>query len=255
MESELHMFNISPDRNPAVSVCMATFNGSKYLFVQLSSILDQLDPQDELVIVDDASTDETVLLIRGLNDPRIKLHLNDSNLGVVRTFEKALLLARGELVFLSDQDDRWESNKVEVVRNFFAKENVDLLLHDARIEGEMVSESLFQVCNTSKGVLKNIVSNTYTGCCMAFKRQILEDILPIPVRRGIFHDAWIGIMTGCMGFNVSLLPLPLMIYRRHAQNVSTMKTRSYLEIIPDRIALLYEVLRKAPHCLSRRLSR
>lgn len=72
-----------------ISVCMASFNGSKYIEQQLESILIQLGSMDEVVIVDDASKDDTVLKIRNFNDPRIKLFENNHNLGVISTFEKS----------------------------------------------------------------------------------------------------------------------------------------------------------------------
>lgn len=229
-----------------ISVCMATYNGSKYIQTQLMSILGQLGPDDELVIVDDGSVDSTVDIIRGFNDPRIRLYLNQVNLGAVRTFDRALHLVQGDLIFLSDQDDRWYDNKVARIKTLFSSQDVDLIVHDARVtDGDrIIDESLFRLCNSSPGVVRNIVSNTHTGCCMAFKKKVLDSVLPIPVGRGIFHDAWIGIMAGCLGYKKIFLTEPLIDYRRHGENVSTMKRRSLFQIIPERAILIFQIMKR-----------
>ena len=223
---------------------MATYNGEKYVQVQLGSILNQLGRDDEVVIVDDASTDNTVAIILGFNDERIRLYRNDEKKGAVRNFDRALHLVRGDLVFLSDQDDRWYDNKVATVRRLFESEGLDLVVHDARVVSDdgVLDESLFRMGESSPGILRNIISNTYTGCCMALRKEMLDRVLPIPEGKGIFHDSWIGIMSGCLRWKRMFLPVPLMEYRRHGGNVSTMKTRGLSEIVPDRIRLIAAIL-------------
>lgn len=225
---------------------MATYNGSKYIQIQLRSILGQLGPDDELVIVDDASTDNTVELIKGFNDPRIRLYRNQVNLGAVQTFDRALHLVQGDLIFLSDQDDRWYDNKVTRIKTLFSSLDVDLIVHDARVtDGErIIDESLFHLCNSSPSVIRNIVSSTHTGCCMVLKKNVLDSVLPIPLKKGIFHDAWIGIMAGCLGYKKIFLTEPLIDYRRHGANVSTMKRRSIFQIIPERAILIFEIMKR-----------
>ncbi|HEX7396891.1 MAG TPA: glycosyltransferase, partial [Propionibacteriaceae bacterium] len=96
----------SQGRTP-ISVCMATYNGARYLRLQLDSILDQLGPDDELLVQDDGSSDDTPEIIRSYDDPRIQLVANERNLGVIATFERCLARARHDIVFLADQDDEW----------------------------------------------------------------------------------------------------------------------------------------------------
>jgi glycosyltransferase involved in cell wall biosynthesis len=96
---------------PRVSVAMATCNGERWLDAQLDSILAQLASDDELVIVDDASTDSTRERIAARADARIRLTANATNLGVRASFERALTLVRGEFIFLADQDDVWLPDK------------------------------------------------------------------------------------------------------------------------------------------------
>ena len=98
-----------------ISVCMATFNGGQYLKAQIDSILNQLSVNDELVISDDHSTDNTCAIIKQYNDSRVKLVLNELTKGVTHNFENALLHSNGDIIFLADQDDIWHLNKVEKI--------------------------------------------------------------------------------------------------------------------------------------------
>lgn len=223
---------------------MATYNGAKFIRIQLESILNQLGPNDRLVVVDDGSTDNTVQIIDSFRDPRILLHINAVNIGVVRTFDRALHLAQGDLVFLSDQDDRWYDNKISVIREMFSSQDVDLIVHDATaVEGNnIISSSLFNLKDRSPGIIKNFISNTYTGCCMALKREILDKVLPIPAKRGIFHDAWIGIMAEYYGYKTVFIDVPLMEWNRHGKNASSIKRREIINILPERVILLLAII-------------
>jgi glycosyltransferase involved in cell wall biosynthesis len=229
-----------------ISVCMAAYNGAKYIRPQLVSILNQLGPNDQLVVVDDGSTDNTIQIIESFKDSRIQLHINSVNIGVVRTFERALNLVQGDLIFLSDQDDRWYDNKVSMICRIFSSQDVDLIVHDAMIvkENHIISNSLFKFRNrnSSVGVIKNIISNTYTGCCMAFKRDILGKVLPIPAKKGIFHDAWIGIMAECYGYKIAFIDVPLIEWNRHDRNTSTLKRREIIRILSERTVLLLAII-------------
>src|SRR5688572_15335827 len=97
-----------------VSVCMSVKNGSKYLEEQVTSILPQLGTMDELVACDNGSTDDTVSLLRSFKDPRIKI-INASDVGIIGSFEHALMSCSGELIYLADQDDIWSPNKISTM--------------------------------------------------------------------------------------------------------------------------------------------
>jgi glycosyltransferase involved in cell wall biosynthesis len=223
-----------------ISVCMAAYNGAGHIGAQIASILPQLAQGDELIIVDDASSDATVKIIEGFADSRIKLYLNRANLGTTRTFDKALSLAKGDLIFLSDQDDLWYEHKVATVCSHFESGDLDLIVHDARVTSEkmVISESLFAMYQSSPGLIRNIISSTHTGCCMAMRRSALLELLPIPYKRGIFHDSWIGVYSSCLRHKKLFLKVPLIDYQRHAHNVSAMRRRGIMKIIPERINLI-----------------
>lgn len=227
-----------------ISVCMAAYNGAGHIGTQIASILPQLTQDDELIIVDDASSDDTVRIIEGFTDSRIRLYRNTLNLGPTKTFDKALGLAIGDLVFLSDQDDLWYPHKIATIRRQFEASDLDVIVHDARVisGGKVVSDSLFQMCKSSPGLLRNLISSTHTGCCMVLRRSALAQLLPIPCKKGIFHDSWIGVFSSCLRQRKLFLNEPLIDYRRHGNNVSTMQRRSLMKIIPERFNLIVTLL-------------
>lgn len=186
------------DSNTRVSVAMATYNGEKYINEQIDSIMVNLKENDELVISDDGSKDKTREIIEEYvkNDNRIKLIDGPKN-GVKQNFANAISNCNGEYIFLADQDDIWEKNKVELVLNCFNKEKCTLVIHDNQVineNEEVVIPSFFEYRNSGRGKFKNIWKNTYIGCCMAFKSEIKKDILPIPNNIEM-HDQWIGIVN------------------------------------------------------------
>lgn len=228
------------------SVCMATYNGSKFIKKQVDSILKQLSSMDELIIVDDCSIDDTVSILKNYNDKRIRIYINERNFGVVYSFNKALSLASKDIIFLSDQDDKWDEKKVSTILSLFQSKDVDLIVHDAIIisDFEIISNSLFSYANSSNGFFRNLISNTYTGCCMVFKRSILKRILPIPQKKGIYHDAWIGIMSDFYNYKISFENIPLLYWYRHDKNESSIMTRSFCKIIIDRVNLILAILNR-----------
>lgn len=219
-----------------LSVCMATYNGTEFINSQMSSILNQLKDDDEVVVIDDASTDDTVTAIKKINDPRIKLYINERNIGPALTFGRALSYACGDLIFLSDQDDRWHEHKVAHLVNIFNTQDVDLVVHDAVVvrNKHIVSNSLFNDNRSSSGIVKNVFRNTYTGCCMAFRRSILQIALPISPNIGLFHDAWIGVLSKYYGYRVLFIQTPLIDFIRHDKNASSSKRRSLYLALRDR---------------------
>lgn len=224
-----------------ISVCVATYQGSQYIEEQLKSILDQLSPNDEIVISDDGSTDNTVAVVDMINDDRIKWVGVGGNLGVVRNFERAIAGAKGDVIFLSDQDDVWLSGKVQACLD--ALQSKLLVVTDCKIVDENLQEtahSFFELRGSGSGVLRNILVNSYLGCCMAFRRELLDYALPIPSNVPM-HDMWIGLVAEMKG-RVVFLPEPCLLYRRHLHNVTPMVGNSKFSIykrVKYRIILIY----------------
>src|SRR5260221_10250717 len=98
-----------------ISVCMAAFQGARDIGAQLRSILVQLSENDEVIVIDDHSSDRTCKEVRALGDTRVRLIERDTNQGVAKSFEEALSHASGAVIFLSDQDDLWAPRKFPIV--------------------------------------------------------------------------------------------------------------------------------------------
>lgn len=232
--------------NVRVSVAMATYNGEKYIKEQINSILINLDKNDELVISDDGSKDNTVNIIEGFQkkDNRIKLY-DGPRKGVKQNFANAIEKCNGECIFLSDQDDVWNVKKVEKVLKVFKEKGITLVIHNCEIVNENLEKTdktFFEFRNSGKGIIKNIWKNTYIGCCMAFKSEIKDKILPIP-NDVEMHDQWIGILNEKYGKSYFLDDC-LIKYRRHGNNVSKMKHYGLWKMIKNRIVLIKNLIRR-----------
>lgn len=205
------------------SVCLATYNGEKFLRKQLDSILSQIDNRDELIIVDDASSDNTLNIIYSYNDSRIFVIKHQNNQGVVRTFETAIKISTGEYIFLCDQDDIWDSKKVETVLNDFKICRSAAIVSDAVIindNGVVVHDSYYKFRKTRTGCMMNLIRNGYLGCTMAFDARLKSIVIPFPKQINM-HDEWIGLNASLYG-GVHFIPDKLIQYRRHNSNVTSL---------------------------------
>lgn len=241
---QLKFKNVSKDTDlPSISVCMAVRNGSTFLREQIVSILTQLRPYDELIITDDHSTDDSIKVAQSLQDRRIRI-LHAERSGVVPAFEVSLETAKGDFIFLADQDDIWAPNKVEVTLTHLVKH--DLVVSDCVVvnEGlETLQPSFQQLHRSRKGLVRNLIRNSYMGCCMAFRRELLQRVLPFPAGIPV-HDIWIG-LVGEMHFRSIFIPDKLVYYRRHRSNATTTSTtthRSFTRRIKERIVLIRNLM-------------
>lgn len=208
-----------------ISVCIATYNGDKYIEEQILSILNQLSDEDEIIISDDGSKDKTLKVIDRLNDGRIQVFKNNNRHGVVPNFENALKHASGEYIFFSDQDDIWKRDKVKIcIDNLY---DSDLVVHNSIVkfqDGEQSDMDFFELRKSGIGFIKNITRNTFVGSCMAFRRNVIDYILPFP-KHVLWHDMWIGLMVEMNG-KTKFIDNKLLIYRRHGDNASPTSEKS-----------------------------
>lgn len=131
-----------------ITVCIATFNGEKYIREQLNSILFQLSLQDEVIVSDDGSTDNTISIIKSFNDKRIKIIDGVYRHSPTLNFENALKEAKGDYIFLADQDDVWKDDKVKICLKWL--QHYDCIISDAEVTDEnlkITSPSLYQLMN------------------------------------------------------------------------------------------------------------
>lgn len=230
-----------------ISVCIATYNGSKYIKEQIDSILPQLDECDEIIVSDDSSTDNTLSILKSYHDRRIIIFTNQKFNSPIYNFENALKHAKGDIIFLSDQDDIWEFNKVQVMISFLQKKS--LVVSDCYIinqDKNVICDSLFNGKLPNAGVFINILRNHYIGCCMAFRREILNAALPFPSSLAM-HDIWLGLCASAF-YSAVFIPNRLIKYRRHNSNASPTLENSNLPLlyrVQYRWTLIIALVRRA----------
>ncbi|HQV89572.1 MAG TPA: glycosyltransferase family 2 protein [Nitrosomonas sp.] len=226
-----------PPSRPQLSVAMCTYNGSRYVGIQIDSILRQTTPIDELIVSDDGSTDGTIDIIRekfsGIETPRLIL-LQGERLGITRNFERALSACNGELLFLCDQDDVWLPKKVETLVHFM-DEHPDVLLafSDARLvdaEAHDLGSSQFEMVRLSKRLIQSLNGsspltallrrNVVTGATVALRRDLL--VFAQPFVNGWLHDEWLAICAAAKG-RLGVIEEPLVQYRQHSNNQCGMR--------------------------------
>ena len=224
-----------------ISVLLAAWCGERFIGEQIASILPQLEEGDELLVSDDspeghAATREAV---RAFGDPRIH-YMRGPRRGVIKNVEFLLGRARGGILVLSDQDDVWLPGKLEKTREFLSEEGSALLAHGAAITDEALRET-GEVQGATPGLLRNLVKNSYTGCCMAFTRALLPHILPFPDDIPM-HDQWIALRAEKCG-RVHVAGEPYILHRRH-DNTQTGQGSTLKQKLRWRLHML-TALRKA----------
>ena len=214
-----------------ISVALATYNGEKYITEQLQSIYGQTRKVDEIVISDDCSTDATVELIKEFaerySDCNIRLLKNETNLGYKGNFRKALELCEGNIIFLCDQDDVWNENKVEILEGILNDHTEVALISSAFVQidglGKVVSDSknlykqeLHQSEFTLVPLQDLIFHNISQGCAMAFRKEIKESYLKAYTDE-LPHD-WILNVVAAMQKKCYFINRSLFGYRIHDNN-------------------------------------
>lgn len=220
---------------PRTAVVLCSYDGARFLPMQLDSLRAQSVQPDAYVLSDDASSDESYALLKAFAEDlraagcEVVLHRNASNLGYARHFEQALQRADADILFPCDQDDVWHSRKIERMRDVFAARPELVLLHgDARLVdagGGDLGRRLFEVLEISahefasmhagRGFEVLLRRNIVTGAAMAFRRDVLRHALPVD--EGWSHDEWIA-LNAAMHARIDTLEEVVIDYRQHGDN-------------------------------------
>lgn len=237
---------------------MATYNGEAWVVAQLDSILAELRPGDEVVVVDDGSSDRTVELVRAVDDPRLRLLATGTNRGYVRAFEAALRECRGDVVLLADQDDVWIPGRRDrlvaaLADHDVAASNLVLLGSGAGLRGPFGSEGWRLRRRDQHRHLANIVGiwaglRPYYGCAMGVRREVLGTALPFPDYLTESHDLWLALL-GNLSRSIAHVEEPTLERRVHAENATPDRPRGAGHVLRSRWLLV-----RATHDLRRRVS-
>lgn len=215
---------------------VCTYNGSKYVVEQLQSLLLQSVSLDRITIQDDQSSDDTLVKIESYLEQLpteqknlVTIHVNPANLGYAKNFCEAILKASADILFLCDQDDVWESNKVECILDLFEKYQPDMVFSDGRLVGgagqiihpfsvlEAHGLTNKQVVNFRQNSFKHLLKKNYiNGAASAIKREAAWQALPLP--GDMPHDYWLALWSSTHK-GVVATPEKLYRYRQHENNV------------------------------------
>jgi glycosyltransferase involved in cell wall biosynthesis len=210
---------------------MCTYNGAEFLPAQLESIVVQTRKPDEIVICDDGSTDQTRTVLEKFaaeSPVPVSLHFNEQNIGSVKNFEQAIRLCSGDVIALSDQDDLWRTDKLQLFQAAFEKSpSAGLVFSDAEIVDEDLNSLHRRMWNDvgfnahkkklvrSGRALEVLTTGwTVTGATMAFRSHLVKVSLPIPDGIAMIHDGWIALTIAAVA-DVVALDEPLIQYRQH----------------------------------------
>jgi glycosyltransferase involved in cell wall biosynthesis len=216
-----------------ISVALCIYNGARFLPEQLDSIAAQTRPVDELVVCDDGSTDNSLEIIRQFSETvpfPVHIYQNDRQLGSTKNFEKCLQLCRGDIIFLSDQDDWWYPEKVAILTRYFAENETmeavfsdgDLIDGDSQplesriwdaIQFDAVARQQWAIGEGYQILFRGYV---VTGATLAIRARALPRLLPFPDgHKTMIHDGWIALLLALTN-QIGFVNEPLIRYRQHA---------------------------------------
>ncbi len=217
------------------SVALCTCNGDKFIEDQLQSIADQSWQPREVVVFDDASTDQTRKLVNVFSKSQqfeIRLIKNQTPLGIAKNFEKAISCCTSEIIFLSDQDDVWMPQKAQkYMELFLVDKNLVLISSNSAIVDESLNHTgkdlwaayhipgkmIEDLKLSSAGFNHFLRRNSFLGHSIAIRASTRDIVLPIPTYQ---YDFWITLASSACG-NSLLIPECLTMYRRHGAQFST----------------------------------
>jgi glycosyltransferase involved in cell wall biosynthesis len=226
-----------------VSVVLASFNGENYLKEQIESILPQLEPNDELIITDDGSTDQTLTVLQPfLQDSRISLFENHF-LGFKENFTVGIKAAKKEVIVLSDQDDVWHPDRLKETKKAF-NEGADILIVapcfvDKKLQ--ILSKERYNY-RWRSGFWLNFWKNSFIGACMAFKKELAKEFLPFP-KNVDYHDSWIALLGYLRRKKIVHIDRELIYYRRHKGTFSGERKEMGV-VVKSRVLLLVNLLKR-----------
>ena len=235
-------FQLIKGINMKISVVLASYNGEKYIKEQLDSICPYLEVEDELLVSDDGSTDNTLNLVRDYQERYSNIKITDGNhSGSSSNFASAIPKCSGDIVLFCDQDDIWMPQKIKVTKDFFlSNPSIDLVMHNAGFcdeNGNIFAGDIFDKRNPKTGFIHNLIHSSYYGCCMMAKRDFLMKCIPLPDNK-IPYDQYFSLLAE-KRHKAMFLNEKLILHRYHGNNQS--RKMSNIERLKFRMRLLKSV--------------
>lgn len=211
------------DRNTeTVQVCLPVYNGSLYVRDTIKTLLNQTYSNLEILVLDDASTDDTYTILSELaaQDTRLSLHRNEQNMGILFSRNRLFELADARFIALADADDLFESNRIEDQLAYLKKHDLGMVSCAYSTFGEREFDFFppekHDVIHAYM-LLYNVISNP--GVLLDRSKVMLEDVLVDQAYRGAAdYDCWLRLLSKTQ---VGCIPKKLMRYRIHKDQEST----------------------------------
>ena len=236
-----------------ISVAFIVYNGAQYLRTQLDSILAQTHKVDEIIVYDDASSDNTKEILEEYKNKHPNLffiHYNTGNIGPTKNIEKAIQSCTGELILLADQDDYWEAHKVETIVKWFEQNptmngvftNGTIMNSNGELDNKYALWDIMSFpyktvkskteLNSNLKLYINTVENCVTGATLAIRNNLPFLKQPFPIIKNLVHDRWLAINLAELN-SLGILEDKLIRYRIHsAQAIGGMteNIEKYIEL-------------------------
>lgn len=212
---------------PKVSVCIPSYNYSAFIGKTIQSVLDQTYQDFEIVVVDDCSTDNSEEVVRSFKDSRIKFFRNKKNLGMVPNTNKALKLAKGELIGVLNSDDYYDPKMIETALEMFDKNSEIGFTYSSYVVVDEHGETITKIksCDCDKvfksreGFKKLALKNLAPPSGVMVRRKCYEDVGPFDEEFPYPHD-WDMWLRLSLKYDFACLSDYLLYYRMHSRNTS-----------------------------------
>jgi glycosyltransferase involved in cell wall biosynthesis len=230
---------------PTVSVLMCVFNGEKYLREAIDSILCQTFTDFEFIIINDKSTDRSVDIIRSYADPRIRLYSNESNIGLTKSLNKGIDLAKGKYIARMDADDISLPDRLAT--------QVEFMESNPHIG---VCGTWFELFGDSNSIVSHPIN--HDEIILKFFNQNAIGHPTVIIKTSVLHenryneqyittqDYELWTRLAISGFKFHNIPSVLLRYRWHNQNISKEKAHITTKNTKEAIRLLYNHLELHP---------
>lgn len=235
-----------------LSVALCTYNGERYLPEQLASISAQTHLPNEVIVVDDGSVDGSVSIVRqwaeGVSFP-VHIHQNETNLGSSKSFERAALLCKKDVIVFSDQDDVWRTDRLAQTADWLKNNpHMDAVFSDADLINEhsqLIGQRIWEVVQFGLNEQKQwqdgrgyeLLFHGYvvTGATLAIRRSVLPMLTPFPTHvQYLIHDAWMSVVLALKG-TLGFINEPLIRYRQHTSQQVGFKAAGPRITLRDRL--------------------
>lgn len=225
-----------------ISIVLCTYNGEKYIEEQLDSIINQTRKADEIIIIDDNSTDKTFDILNKYKKKSASINIfkNNNNVGYIANFSKGISKVRKDIIVLCDQDDIWDVKKLEVIERYFIYNSNTIAVfsdgyiidENSKCTGTTLWDTVGYSCNyeaENERILKTMLKqDIVTGATLAFRSLMIEYIIPIDLR--YVHDTWIAMIAATQG-KLGVIPSKLINYRLHNNQSVGLKKQTFFSKI------------------------